>query len=75
MDNTGMSEKAKAIQAGFMNALAGEAAPDDLQGPGYGEPAHPYYDDYNYRHGYDIGTFVREQHTAQRQREHQISNR
>lgn len=50
-----LSSKGQARVAGFLAAVAGEAAPEDLIRAGYGEPASPFYADPDYAEGYRLG--------------------
>jgi hypothetical protein len=51
----GLSGAGQAVMVGFFNAIAGTDAPEDLEKPGYGNEAHPYYDSEDYKRGYSYG--------------------
>lgn len=51
----GLSARGQARVAGFLAAVAEEAAPEDLIRSGYGEPASPFYADPDYADGYRLG--------------------
>lgn len=53
-----LSLRGQARVAGFLAAVADESAPADLQRPGYGADASPFYGDEDYAEGYRLGEAV-----------------